>query len=289
MPTYDYSDVLSDYQSWLFQTGRSANTRRAFYTGVERFFAFVSVTRPDWESILTDADARDRAVSDYQHHLQKELQPASIRAMLNAVNNFFRYIGLGNTRVKMESSIPSLGHTLTEEEQRRFLEELEKLKSCRDRAVAKILFYCGIRTGECAALNVSDIETVGKTIRLHVGSHHVAILPETVSSTLFQWLAFRDTWLQPAFQRALFLNGRGKRLSISNIDSIVRKIGWAAHFQVSAEVLRRTYHQRAERHLMIDHPPHDKSGIVVERESLNVPLGVRPNMGSPPTMGKVDR
>ncbi len=46
---------------------------------------------------------------------------------------------------------------LRPEDQRRFLRAVERAAFCRDRALALLLLYTGIRIGECAALDIEDM------------------------------------------------------------------------------------------------------------------------------------
>jgi integrase len=65
--------------------------------------------------------------------------------------------GLERPDVPREDLPQAAPRGLEEKEQVAFLRAVERCPSARDRALAHLLFYTGLRVGECATLNCDDI------------------------------------------------------------------------------------------------------------------------------------
>jgi site-specific recombinase XerD len=104
---------------------------------------------------------------------EKMNQPITRRRKLTSVRMFFRFLedekyikdnptkGLPSPRV--EDKEPSF---LTEGEIKKLMMTVEKSGSERDMAIIRILVETGIRLNELAKLNVSDLDTDNKTIKV---------------------------------------------------------------------------------------------------------------------------
>jgi site-specific recombinase XerD len=137
---------------------------------------------------------------------------------------------------------------LTPEEQQQFLQAVERRRSARDRALALILFYTGIKIGECFALDVDDVILTSHTgrIKVHSGESkknacRELVLNEATRKAVLAWLIERSEKSPIGSESALFLNSRGNRLAIAGIDFVIRSIGWNARIGLSAQILRRTF------------------------------------------------
>src|SRR5947208_2671646 len=108
---------------------------------------------------LYEPFARDYAVRDFKWYLKTErkAKPASVNLMLAAIDHFYQFLGLDRVRVQREDLPQKSPRALRPEEQKAFLRAVERSLSHRDQALARLLFYTGLRLSECAALNVDDI------------------------------------------------------------------------------------------------------------------------------------
>jgi len=135
---------------------------------------------------------------------------------------------------------------LSKDEQKRFLRAVAACRRSKDRAVALLLFFTGIRIGECVALNEQDISIAGRrrrvTVRSGKGDRYREIpLNDTATEALRDWFLERSTKFESKkIDDALFLNPQGKRLSTASIDLIIRKIGQSCGLELSAHLLRHT-------------------------------------------------
>jgi integrase/recombinase XerC len=168
-----------------------------------------------------------------------------VNLSLAALDNFYRFVGLGPPKVRREELPQSAPRALEPEEQKRFLRAVERAESARDRALALLLFYTGLRLGECAALNLDDVAVSARKGKVIVRKgkgdvYREVILNAEVREAMQAWLQVRQPLLAPPTEEALFLNRKGGRLTTRAIDLIVRQLGAAAGLALSAHVLRHT-------------------------------------------------
>lgn len=195
---------------------------------------------------------RERAhvLREYKRYLKQELRssPATVNAYLTAIDHFFQFLGAkpGRSKVAREDLPQEAPRALTKEEQKRFLRAVVACRRSKDRAVALLLFYTGIRISECAALKEHDVSVAGRKNRVIVrngkGDRYREIpLNAEAREALSQWIGERnEKFDEKTTDDALFLNPQGKGLSTASLDLIVRKIGQSCGLTISAHVLRHT-------------------------------------------------
>src|SRR5660397_196077 len=89
---------------------------------------------------------------------------------LAAIDSFYRSIGVGRPEVAREELARVAPRALAKADQRRFLRAVEGCPSARDRAIATVFFYTGLRLSELAALEVGDLSVSARRGRLRVRS-----------------------------------------------------------------------------------------------------------------------
>lgn len=241
-------EIATDYEWWLDRQALAENTKRTYQTRVRGFLEYLAATPAEYGDPLADEHARDYAARDYKSHLKTvaKAKPSSVNLTLAAIDNFYRYLGLGKPDVARED-LPSVAPgALSPEEQRRFLRAVERSDSARDRAMARVLFFAGLRVSELVGLDATDVSVSARKGRVTVRSgkgdtYREVALNAEVREALEQWLAERREY--PASNgAALFLNRRGGRLSSRAVDLIIRRLGDEANLEnpVSAHVLRHT-------------------------------------------------
>ena len=75
---------------------------------------------------------------------------------LAAIDNFYRSLGAGRPDVAEELA-QTAPRALDEAQQRTFLRFVAASPSARDRAIATVFFYTGLRLSELAALDMTDV------------------------------------------------------------------------------------------------------------------------------------
>jgi integrase/recombinase XerC len=158
-PASSLSSIFAGYETWLSKQPLSVHTRRAYRTQVRQFCIYLDQADSEYGDPLKDEHARNYAVRDYKSYLKavRKRKPATVNIALAAIDNFYRFLQMSPADVKREDLPQQAPRALTEDEQKRFLRAVERSPSIRDQAIASLLFYTGLRIGECAALNQDDV------------------------------------------------------------------------------------------------------------------------------------
>lgn len=241
-------EVAAEYERWLEKQPLSANTKRTYRTRVRGFLEYLAATPNEYGDPLSDEHARDYAARDYKTHLKtvRRAKPSSVNLSLAAVDNFYRFMGMVKPDAKREDLPGVAPGALEPSEQKRFLRAVERSGSARDRTIARVLFFAGLRVSELVALESTDISISARKGRVTIRSgkgdaYREVALNAEVREALDKWLSERGQFPDVG-SSALFLNRRGGRLSSRAVDLIVRRFGEEANLEkpVSAHVLRHT-------------------------------------------------
>ncbi|MCP4419082.1 MAG: tyrosine-type recombinase/integrase [Chloroflexi bacterium] len=239
--------IFADYKTWLSRQPLSVHTKRAYRTQVRQFCVYLDQTDSEYGDPLNDEHARDYAVRDYKTYLKivRKRKPATVNIALAAIDNLYRFLQLPPADVKREDLPQQAPRALTENEQKRFLLAAERCSSARDQAIASLLFYTGLRIGECAALNQDDFLISARKGYVIVrqgkrDSYRKVPLNADVRKVLDAWIINRGQKFSAEGNEAFFLNRQGTRLSTRAIDMVLRKLSKEAGVVLSAHVLRHT-------------------------------------------------
>jgi site-specific recombinase XerD len=242
-------EISEGYVRWLERQPFSENTRRAYRVRAGQYLEYLTATPADYGNPLEDPHARDYAVRDFKAYLKtvRKARPSSVNLSLAAVDNFYRFLGMGKPEVRREELPGAAPRSLSPEEQKRFLRAVERSGEVRDRAIALLLFYAGLRLGELTKLSVEDVPISARKGKVIVRSgkgdaYREIALNVEVRDALEGWLAERGADYPGGENPALFLSQRGKRLSTRAVDFIVRRLGEEAALDepLSAHALRHT-------------------------------------------------
>lgn len=238
-----YDIYLVSYWEWLAQQPVTFNTRRIYYSRVKQFVRFCEYANSGDRSQNRLSLLRE-TMPQYLEFLKasKRRGRMTINANINALNNFANFLNLEDPQLKREPCYAKPQMVLTPDEQCRFLRSVERQKSARDRALALVLFSTGLRIGDCARISGSDIvENASGITCISLGDGILLPLNELASFALKEWLIERQNNRLVKEDSGLWLTKRAKRLSISGIAFVIKRIGWQANLLVSAEMLRRTW------------------------------------------------
>ena len=228
---------LSTYKEWLDSQSLTPNTVRVYHSRIKQFLRFLEYTKLS-DKPLSDVAGINQAMGLYLEFLkQSKRTRGTVNANVNALKSFSQFLGLKEAQLKRERCYEKSTKVLTLSEQQRFLETVAQQESARDRAIALMLFYTGLRIGDCARLNMDNIGAGASCIALETG----AIIPlncETIAA-LRQCLEERK-FLVAEGEKGLWLTKYGRRLKIAGITCIIERIAWQAKLVISAETLRRT-------------------------------------------------
>ena len=243
-------DVVADYQEYLEQTGKSANTVKAYLHDVGAFASwFEQTTGDEFSPGIVDP----REITDYRGHLlRRGSSPATVNRRLVSLRRYFfwaRKQGMINdtpfemlekVRVKEQKDIAP--RWLSRREQLAFLRAVRQGENLRDLAVIQIMLGAGLRISEAAALKVSDIELNDRSgwvlIRTGKGMKPRSIpLSVHVRNALQAYLKVRPD----EDEESLFIGQRGP-LSEWGIHAVVKKYAYQARLEdVTAHTLRHSF------------------------------------------------
>jgi len=251
----DVDAVLVGYDGWLTRQPLAARTRDAYLAQVRDFVTWLAGSEHGARA-LGDPDVRDWAVRDYKRYVKtfKRWGPASVNQALAAIDNFYRSRGAGRPEVAREELAQTAPRALTEPEQRSFLRFVAASPSARDRAIATVFFYAGLRLSELGALDMTDVALSARrgrvTIRAGKGDAYRDVPLNTPCRTaLDEWFDARTKQLAAraraggdgtAQTSAVWLSRSGARMGTRAIDLVIRRLAAAAGLELSAHVLRHT-------------------------------------------------
>ena len=113
----------------------------------------------------------------------------------------------------------------------------------RDRAILELLYGSGIRLGEAARADVTDLDLRERLLLVRSGKgkkDRVVPVPGRAAAALDTYLAAARPELVKRLDAALFLSRQGTRLSLVGLRAIVKRHGRAVGVNVSPHTLRHT-------------------------------------------------
>ncbi|KAB1922543.1 tyrosine-type recombinase/integrase [Micromonospora sp. ALFpr18c] len=249
--------VLDRYAGKLAKaTMLDDDTRRAYTSRARGYLAWLATADVDGDP-LTEPAARDGAVRDYRAHLQTvaKRKPSTINTTLAALGDFYIRLGLGipnAARLDLPKRAP---RALDSRDSLRWLRTVERWLSPRDRVVALLPYYAGLRLGEVVALDLDDVQLSARkgviTVRAGKGGKYREVPAHAdLREHLARWINHERPTLAGADAPALLLNQRGGRLSDRGAHDILLAIadeaGITADF-TGGHVLRHTFGTRLVR------------------------------------------
>jgi len=251
----DADAVVADYEAWLSRQPLAGRSRDAYLAQVRSFVGWLAGSEHGGQA-LSEANVRDWAVRDYKRHVKttKHWAPTSVNQVLAAIENFYRSLGVGRPEVAREELAQVAPRALVEAEQRRFLRAVEGCPAARDRAIATVFFYTGLRLSELAALEMADLSISARRGRLRVRSgkgdaYREVPLNSACRSAIDDWTKARAAQLAAlaadddaalAATDALWLSRSGKAMTARAVDLIIRRLAKDAGLELSAHTLRHT-------------------------------------------------
>jgi len=241
--------------------GYSEHTIRNYRSDLTRFLEYVIQDRGLGEQGADPPTAESidsRVIRGYLGNLYGHCKRTTIARKLSAIRSFMYFLEKndllrGNAAAdistpKQEKYIPAY---LPVDDMFRLLKgpDNEKPLGTRDLAILEVLYSCGIRVAELAALNLSSIDYGRRLIRVLGKGNKERIIPigrqalRAVEAYLAatQFLRRRS----PGHKKddPLFLNVRGGRLTTRSIGRIVKRYGRECRLMtdISPHSLRHTF------------------------------------------------
>ncbi len=223
------SDALRDFDTFLDrERNLSPRTRRAYATDLAQFVEFIGADVAP--SSVSPDDVRGFLASRH-----KTLHPATLGRKLAAIRSLYRYLrhaGWVERDPSAELRAPRrperLPRPLSVDDCETLVESDGQTEGneqvLRDRAMVELLYGAGLRVGELVALDVRDVDLMGREVRV-LGKgrkERIVPLPAAARRALDAYLALRRCagyQRQPLF-RALPKRG-GSRLSQRSVRRVL--------------------------------------------------------------------
>jgi len=270
----DNNELVANYQEYLEQAGKSANTVKAYVHDVAAFASlFEQTTGEDFAPGIVDP----REITDYRGFLlQRGSSPATVNRRLVSLRRYFVWATkqemlnkspfelLEWVRVKEQKDVAP--RWLSRKEQLALLRTVRQGENQRDLAIIQLMLGAGLRISETAALMVSDIELNDRSgwvyVRTGKGMKSRSIpLSIHVRKALQTYLKIRPD----EDDEDLFIGQRGS-LSEWGIHAIVKKYAYQARQEdITAHSLRHSF----AKNLVDAGTPLDQVAILLGHESLD--------------------
>ena len=215
----------------LKREGASEHTVAAYSSDLAQFLEYLSPPdlAPPAPRAVDQLLLREWMAALYQ----QGLGATSIQRKLAAIRSMFKFmlregtIEVNVARLVRTPKAPKrLPEVMTAEQANRLVDgvaanELDQPYPGRDRAIFELLYGCGVRVSELAGLNLDDLDRAEGWIRVRgKGRKERQVpLPGKAAEALDRYLDGRAVVMA---ERAVFLNHRGKRLTVRGIHRMVK-------------------------------------------------------------------
>ncbi len=259
-----------------------SRTRIAYAIDLKTFFEYIKTSNPiynekninDFEfSILTTLQASD--IEEYLQYLKyyitsdgKEMTNSAvgIKRKLSAVRSMYNYFHthkMINENPTLQVKMPKIHEKniirMDENEVAEFLDTIEsgnqltkneliyhKKNKTRDLAITTLLLGTGIRVSECVGLDLKDVDFYHDKINIirKGGNESFVYFGDEVRQALMNYIRERERMtVLPGHEKALFLSNRMKRISVRNVEVLVKKYASSiiTTKKITPHKLRSTY------------------------------------------------
>lgn len=229
----------------------SPHTVRAYGEDLEQF------ARHAREDLGRDARPQDvdhLLIRAFLARLRREgLKTSSAARKLATLRTFFRYlcregiIGRNPARALLSPRLEKRVPTYLDERDVALLVEMpgDGLSAVRGRAILEMLYATGVRCSELVGLDLGEVDRVDRSIRVLGKGRKERVIPfgTKAAAALEGYLSVR---VAPAGTEAVFLNGRGGRLTDRSVRTLVGQ-------RVRAVALARKVSPHTMRHSFATH------------------------------------
>ena len=229
------------YRDYLSRLPISDHTRRNYLLRVRRYLEWLN-EMPDGAKALIDPVERNFAVQEYKVWLLNKGSAANtLNSILAAVDNFYLFKGIGPAKVRRQALPSQAPRALEPDEQKRLLKVIAQSKSLRNKSIALIMLYCGLRIGELCQLNIGDVILTARKreliVRCGKGAKRRSV---PINSELAEHLREYLASLSSSAEAPLLTSQKGNRLSTQGIDYLIRTFGKDSGVEFSSHALRHT-------------------------------------------------
>lgn len=265
-------ESIARYLAELARRGASKHTLRNYESDLLQLVEYCTPPGEEGAPLLEQVDLpllREWLASLYD----KGLTTISIRRKIAAVRAMFKFLrqeGITETNPATRLRTPRPGQRLPDvmsaEKTNNMLdavesgEPVEKPSRERDIAFLELLYGCGIRVGELVGIDLDDLDLSEGWLKVHGKGNKQRQVPvgERAVDAVNRYLASRSA---AADERALFVNGQGRRLSDRQVRRLVK-------FYATFVTGDSTVHPHSFRHAYATHLLSDGADLRAIQELL---------------------
>jgi len=252
-------NLIADFQIYLeVQRNVSEHTLKAYIADVEEFNNFLQ------ESDITkrsDAiiNVEPETIRTYLSHLYwKKVKKVTVTRKISSLRSFYKFLlRAGKVKnnpaemvqtPKVEKYMPTF---LSVDETFQLLDDQgdHSVSGLRDSAMLELFYSSGLRLSELAGLNVTDFDFRQALVKLRGKGKKERIVPvgnqalQAIEEYLKKTTEVRKKCDENLFKNPLFLNTRGKRITVRSIARIVDAMTVKSGIgrKISPHALRHTF------------------------------------------------
>ena len=220
---------INEYINFISQVKNlSNNTANSYLRDLKKFSDFVERLNISKYSEITD-DICSAWIGDL---FTKSINPRSIQRHISSAKGFFKFLKKNNVVNSSPFELitaPKIPNNLPEVLSPEDVEQLLKFKptsviEIRDLAIIELIYSSGLRVSETININLNDFEEDMSFLRILGKGAKTRLVPvgKYAKSAINEWLIERNKIINST--DALFLNLRGKRISIRSVQLRLRKM-----------------------------------------------------------------
>ena len=223
--------IIDQFLNYLrYERNRSPRTVQLYEENLRDFQAYLQGVDDCVTLQTADADV----LRDWMESLMdKGLKATTVNLALSAVRTFYRYALLRRLverdpacGVKGPKKAKSLPQFVRESEMNQLLDEeisIDNYSEVRARTIIMLFYETGIRLAELVGLDDADVDFTSMQLKVTGKRNKQRIIPfgEELSEALHNYMTLRDAGIVKQ-SSALFLNGRGERVSRAVVQCLVR-------------------------------------------------------------------
>ena len=220
---------INEYINFISQVKNlSNNTANSYLRDLKKFSDFVERLNISKYSEITD-DICSAWIGDL---FTKNINPRSIQRHISSAKGFFKFLKKNNVVNSSPFELitaPKIPNNLPEVLSPEDVEQLLKFKptsviEIRDLAIIELIYSSGLRVSETININLNDFEEDMSFLRILGKGAKTRLVPvgKYAKSAINEWLIERNKIINNT--DALFLNLRGKRISIRSVQLRLRRM-----------------------------------------------------------------
>jgi integrase/recombinase XerC len=252
------NNLVRDFQTYLtVERNVSNHTRLAYISDVEEFAGFLQKN-----DFIKDADGLSRVEAEtvrafLGYLFRQKVKKVTVNRKISSLRAFYKYlVRAGKAKInpagliqsaKTEKYIPTF---LSVDEMFALLKvQGDSVTGLRNQAMLELFYSCGLRLSELAGLDVNDLDFNQALVKVRGKGKKERIVPagepalNAVREYLKKTADVRKKIDYNALKNPLFLNLRGKRITVRSIarivDEVTKKSGIGR--KISPHALRHSF------------------------------------------------